>query len=82
MTARSWADTLVGHKAKNQWKIWDGTRVFVRRDIIFNESKFRYKDGTSSEPVGESTTTDLVTLAGMLQPIEEGHHVGSIRHNN
>lgn len=78
MAPRSWAGTLVGYEAKNQWRIWDGTRVFVRRDVIFNEFKFRYKDGTSSAPVGESTTTNLVILAGMLQPVGEGHRIGSI----
>ena len=32
--------------------------------------------------MGEDTTTDLVTLAGMLQPVGEGYRVGSIRHND
>lgn len=63
-------------------RIWDGTQIFVRRDIIFNESKFRYKDKLSSEPVGSNTSTHLVTLVGMLQPVGEGHRVGSIRQNN
>ena len=81
MAPRSWAGTLVGYEAKNQWRIWDGTRVFIRRDVIFNESKFRHKNVTCSEPVGENTT-DLVTLAGMLQPVGEGHRIGSIRHND
>ena len=79
MAPYSWAGTLVGYEAKNQWKIWDGTtRIFVRRDVIFNESRFRYKNKPSSEPVGEDTSTDLVTLAGMLQPVGEDHRVGSI----
>ena len=50
--------------------------------MIFNESKFRYKNGTSSEPVGENTTTDLVNLAGILQPVGKSYCLGSIWHNN
>ena len=82
MAPRSWAGTLVGYEAKNQWRIWDGTRIFVRRDVIFNESKFRFKNETSSELVGENTTTELVNLASILQPVGEGHRIGSIRDNN
>ncbi len=40
------------------------------------------KTGTSSEPVGENTTTNIVTLAGILQPVRESHRVDSIRHND
>ena len=50
--------------------------------MIFNESKFQYKNGTSSKPVGEDTTTDLVNLVGILQPAGESYCLGSIRHNN
>lgn len=82
MAPRSWAGTLVGYETKNQWRIWDGSQIFVKRDVIFDESKFRYKNGTSSEPVGEDTITDLVNLAGILQPVGEGHRIGSIRHND
>ena len=82
MASRSWAGTLVGYEAKNQWRIWDGTRIFVRRDVIFNEFRFRYKEKPSSEPVGEDSSTDLVTLAGMLQPVGDGQRVGSIRQND
>ena len=40
MAPCSWAGILMGYEVKNQWKIWDGTQNFVRRDVIFNESKF------------------------------------------
>ena len=60
------AGTLVGYEGKNQWTIWDGTRIFVRRDVIFNKFRFRYKEKICSEPVGEDSNTDLVTLASML----------------
>ena len=58
--------------------IWERTQVFVRRDVIFNESKFCYKDGKNSEPEGENSTTDLVTLADIFHLVAEGHLVGSI----
>ena len=82
MAPRSMAGILVGYKAKNQWRIWNNTRIFVRRDVIFNESKFWYKNGTSSEPVGEDTTTDLVNLAGIFQLLGEGYHLSSIQYND
>lgn len=53
MAPRSWAETLVGYEAKNQWKIYDGKTVFVSRDVIFNESTLTYKKTgqlTASEP--------------------------------
>ena len=78
IATRSLADILMRYEAKNQWKIWDSTRILVRRDVIFNESKFRYKKGTSSEPVGEDTTIDLVNLADILQPVGEGYYLGCI----
>ncbi len=66
MTLRSLVDTFVGYEDKNQETIWDGTWVFIRKDVIFNESKFRYKNKTSLKLLRENATTDLVTLAGMF----------------
>ena len=68
MAPRSWAGTLVGYEAKNQWRIFDGKTVFVRRDVIFNESNLTYKTKpTPIQPVGE--LEDLVDLAALLQPV-------------
>lgn len=35
---RAWAGTLVGYEAKNQWRIFNGTKVWIRRDVVFDES--------------------------------------------
>ncbi len=78
IAADSWAGTIIGYKAKNEWRIWDGTWVFARRDIIFNESKFSYKDRTSSKPVGESTTSEFLNLASIIQLVWKDHCVSSI----
>jgi hypothetical protein len=43
MTKRAWIDTLVDYEIKNQWRIYDGKSVFIRRDVIFNEVKMTYK---------------------------------------
>ncbi len=44
MTKRAWTDTLVGYEVKNQWRIYDGKSVFIRRDVMFNEAKMTYKN--------------------------------------
>lgn len=31
---REWAGTLLGYEAKNQWRTFDGTKVWIRRDAI------------------------------------------------
>jgi hypothetical protein len=43
MTKRAWIDTLVDYEIKNQWRIYDGKSVFIRRDVIFNEAQMTYK---------------------------------------
>ena len=57
MAPRSWAGTLVGFEAKNQWRIYDGKDVYIRRDVIFNESNLTYKPKheaiPDNQPVGE-----------------------------
>ena len=40
---RSWSDILVEYETINQWRIFDEINVFVKRDVIFNESKLIYK---------------------------------------
>ena len=35
---------LIRYEGKNQWKIYDCFKDFVSRDVIFNESKFQFKD--------------------------------------
>ena len=44
MAPQSWIGTLVGYEGKNQWRIYNGNKVFVRQDVLFNKSKFHYKD--------------------------------------
>lgn len=74
MAPRSWAGTLVGYEAKNQWRIFDGKKVFVRRDVIFNESNLTYRskpDPPHAEAVGDSDTVDLTEIlvfAANFQP--------------
>ena len=70
MAPRSWIGTLVGYEGKNQWRIYDGNKVFVRRDVLFNESKFHYKDlkRQRSEPVGV-LSEDYVDIAGLFPPV-------------
>jgi hypothetical protein len=43
MAPRSWAETLIDYEGKNQWRIYNGTRVMIRRDVVFNEAKLTYK---------------------------------------
>ncbi len=44
MISRSWIDTLVDYEIKNQWRIYDGKFVFIRRNVMFNEAKMTYKN--------------------------------------
>ena len=54
LAARSHAGVLVGCAAKNQWLIWDGRSVKVRRDVVFHESNLHYyKADVVNLPVGE-----------------------------
>ena len=46
LAARSHAGVLVGYTAKNQWLIWDGKSVKVRRDVVFDEN-----DSSSSSSI-------------------------------
>lgn len=78
MVPHLWAGTFVGYKAKNQQKIWDDNRIFVRRDVIFNEFRFQYKDKPSRKPVGDNTSADLITLVSMLYSVEKDNCIGSI----
>lgn len=86
MAPRSWAGTLVGYAAKNQWRISDGKEVFVRRDVVFNESSITYKKPRDiespnqlpddmlqpliDEPVGEKIITESVGER-LDKPVEE-----------
>jgi hypothetical protein len=76
MAPRSWRGTLVGYQAKNQWRIYNGKKVFVRRDVTFNENKFRFAE--KGEPVTEGVTANLSELLTMLQPVGEGQRIGQI----
>lgn len=71
MAPRSWARTLVGYEAKNQWRIFDGKRVFIRRDVIFNEFSLTYKPKEASKPTDDLSVgdTDLFDLATLSQPV-------------
>ena len=54
LAARSHAGVLVGYAAKNQWLIWDGKSVKVRRDVVFDENNLHYyKPDVVDLPVGE-----------------------------
>jgi hypothetical protein len=71
MAPRSWAGTLVGYEGKNQWRIWNGTRVVVRRDVVFNEAKLTFKkspDSADAEPVGDDSMEN-VDLTDLLQSV-------------
>lgn len=72
MAPRSWIGTLVGYEGKNQWRVYDGFKVIVRRDVVFNKSRFRYKDlsGQGSEPVGVSSA-EYIDIAGLFPPVGE-----------
>ncbi len=69
---RSWIGTLVGYESKNQWRIYGGSKVIVRRDVVFNESKFRYKDssGPRSQPVGVSSA-EYINIAELFPPVRK-----------
>lgn len=70
MAPRSWAGTLVGYEAKNQWRIYDGKTVQVRRDVIFNESSLTYKKSPRITPIEqEKDTFDLAGLKSALEPV-------------
>ncbi len=43
MIPKTWIDTLVDYQIKNQWRIYDGKSVFIRRNVMFNEVKMTYK---------------------------------------
>lgn len=70
--------TFVDYEAKNQQKIWNDTQIFVKKDVIFNKSRFWYKNKPNSKLVGENTSIDLVILAGIFKPVGKGHRVGLI----
>ena len=63
---------LVGYEGKNQWRIYDCFKVIVRKDVVFNESKFQYKDssGPRSEPVGISST-EYINIAELFPPVRK-----------
>ena len=70
MAPRSWTGTLVGYEAKNQWRIYDGKTVHVRRDVIFNESSLTYKKSPKITPIEQNKDTfDLAGLASVLEPV-------------
>lgn len=69
MAAQSWAGTLVGYEAKNQWRIFDGKKVFVRRDVIFNKFSLTYKKPPKEKPSAEAVR-DVFDLASLsLEPV-------------
>ena len=70
MAPRSWLGSLVGYEGKNQWRIWNGRTVFIRRDVVFNEAGFRHKQ--TQQPVGEhETNANLAELMNCFQPLGE-----------
>ena len=74
LAARSHAGVLVGYAAKNQWLIWDGRSVKVRRDIVFDESNMHYyKPDVVNLPMGEPLTEhDVFDSLNSLPPTTVG----------
>ena len=71
LAARSHAGVIVGYAAKNQWLIWDGRSVKVRRDVVFDESNLHYyKPDVVELPVGEPLAENDVL--GDLLPTSVG----------
>jgi trehalose/maltose hydrolase-like predicted phosphorylase len=72
MISRSWIETLIDYERKNQWRIYNETRVMIKRDVIFNEIKLIYKKSQSADSVAtESMKNDdsmkHVNLTDLLQ---------------
>lgn len=65
---RAWAGTLVGYEARNQWRVFDGTKVWIRRDVIFDESRLPYKSNRPAEAVGEDVSINLEQLISRWKP--------------
>lgn len=43
MAPQSWAGTLVDYKAKNQWRIWDSTRILSKETLFLTSQSFDIK---------------------------------------
>lgn len=69
---QSWSGILVGYERKYQWKIYNNLRVLIYKNVIFNKSKFGYKDlfGKQSELVGGSLI-EYINIAELFLPIGE-----------
>lgn len=73
MVNQAWFGTLVGYEAKNQWRIFNETHVFIRRDVIFNESKLIYSTSisfsSSSSSYADNNLTDLFPSVRDMQSV-------------
>jgi hypothetical protein len=71
MTSRSWVETLIDYESKNQWRIYNETRVMIKQDVVFNEVKLIFKKSQSADSVeAESVRDDSmknVDLIDLLQ---------------
>ncbi len=71
MISRSWVETLIDYESKNQWRIYNETRVMIRRDVVFNKAKLIFKKSTDSVEA-ESVKNDSmknVDLTDLLQSV-------------
>jgi transposase InsO family protein len=58
MDPRGWKGTFVGYgNGKNQYRVWNGQKALVRRDVIFEEAI-----QPPTEPIDQQEQTDLLTL--------------------
>jgi transposase InsO family protein len=58
MDPRGWKGIFMGYgNGKNQYRVWDGRTVLIRRDVIFEETI-----GPSTQPIDQEEYTSLLTL--------------------
>ncbi len=71
MISRSWVETLIDYENKNQWRIYNETRVMIRRNVVFNEVKLIFKKSAVSVEA-ESVKNDSmknVDLTDLFQSV-------------
>jgi hypothetical protein len=71
LAPRSWLGVLVGYKASNQWRIYNGRKVFVRKDVEFDESNLPHK--TSSDPDQQVTFDQPITFTRIFAEVPIVH---------
>ncbi len=71
MISRSWVETLIDYENKNQWRIYNETRVMIKRDVVFNEVKLIFKKSQTADSVEAQSMKDdsmkNVDLTDLLQ---------------